>query len=348
MTEHPRFLHLPTFFLVNRHQQPRVPDRATQWQSAGRVVLAVIAALLCTALLCTAHAARGQTLSVEPSDDACLHADALRARLQHWLAGHPIDPTLSVVVHAAAEAPWFIVQRAVEPLAERRFDTLPASCEERRDALTLAIVIALEQATGAQPQLTAPVVPIETYAVAHPPTDAPPDRTVDRHDRLRVHAAALVKLGVLPVTALALGLGVEVPIAAEWRLHVTGIATPTTEVVVGGARTDMNLASVRALFCAPLLAGNITVEACAGGLAGVVWARGVDYARNTTATLGVVSMLGRAALRWPANSPVSLRLAFDLSLQWLRPQLEVGSQQPAASTGSWLGAVTSAEAIITL
>lgn len=83
-----------------------------------------------------------------PSDQpACLNADVLRERVAHFGG----EALLEVPVRA--ELSTFDAQRGElrllrddQEIAVRSFDHLPASCEDRRDVVALALVVALEHA----------------------------------------------------------------------------------------------------------------------------------------------------------------------------------------------------------
>jgi hypothetical protein len=87
------------------------------------------------------------TLTVQHAQPGCVSAQALRERIIQFLA--PGTRVTALRIEVDVTRPSFRVLRDGQVLAERRFEALP-NCSERRDALALAIAIAIEHAVPAQ------------------------------------------------------------------------------------------------------------------------------------------------------------------------------------------------------
>ena len=86
-----------------------------------------------------------RVLTVTRDLPGCVSASALRARTARYLGRAEQLSELTIVVDL--QVPQFRVMRDGTLLAERRFARAPTECAERRDAVALALAIAIEQAT---------------------------------------------------------------------------------------------------------------------------------------------------------------------------------------------------------
>jgi len=130
----------------------RCETLASALSRAARRAIALQLLVACLALLWveTGHAQPDAKLSriitVERALPGCISERGLRDRVQQYLARQiPVDG-LRIVVDLAE--PRFRVLHAGALVAERRFERPPARCSERRDALALAIVLAIEHAVA--------------------------------------------------------------------------------------------------------------------------------------------------------------------------------------------------------
>lgn len=85
-------------------------------------------------------------LTVVGEQPGCVTANDLRGRVPRYLAPGIRASDLQVEVDLERRPARFSVRRNGELVAERRFERLPAGCAERRDALALAIAVAIEHA----------------------------------------------------------------------------------------------------------------------------------------------------------------------------------------------------------
>ena len=112
--------------------------------------------LLSLALLLALHAMCGlkhayaqdgfQWMSVQPDNDRCLTRQALERRTEHYLRDYSATSHVSIIVQLSTTEVSFSVMRDGERLAKRAFSQLPDDCASKRDALGLAIALALEAA----------------------------------------------------------------------------------------------------------------------------------------------------------------------------------------------------------
>lgn len=103
------------------------------WCSAGAVARAQVRAEL------------ERALTVTRELPGCVSAPALRARTAQYLGR--AEQLTQLTIEVDLQVPLFRVLRDGTLLAERRFARAPTDCSERRDALALAVAIAIEQVT---------------------------------------------------------------------------------------------------------------------------------------------------------------------------------------------------------
>jgi hypothetical protein len=84
-----------------------------------------------------------RALTVTRELPGCVSAPALRARTAQYL--DRVEPLSELTIEVDLQVPQFRVLRDGTLLAERRFARAPSDCAERRDALALALAIAIEQ-----------------------------------------------------------------------------------------------------------------------------------------------------------------------------------------------------------
>lgn len=85
-------------------------------------------------------------MSVQPDNDDCLTRQALERRAEHYLRDYSATSNVSIIVQVGTPDVSFSVMRDGERLAKRAFSQLPDDCASKRDALGLAIALALEAA----------------------------------------------------------------------------------------------------------------------------------------------------------------------------------------------------------
>jgi hypothetical protein len=84
-----------------------------------------------------------RALTVTRELPGCVSAPALRARTAQYL--DRVEQLSELTIEVDLQVPQFRVLREGTLLAERRFARAPSDCTERRDALALAVAIAIEQ-----------------------------------------------------------------------------------------------------------------------------------------------------------------------------------------------------------
>jgi hypothetical protein len=327
----------------------------------------------------TRDQALAEAVHIEPKDDRCLSEAVVRARVAKRLARNAELSNVQVVVHAE-EPPRLTVLRAGQVVAERRFEDFPARCNARRDAIAVAVALALERAPETAPSApsTTEPTPSTTEPAASTPSPAPsatspsPSATIqpatsasdteqdtpdddtssDSALKLGAHAGALAVLQILPGLAFAGVLGVDIGLPlAGLRVSLSAVASLPQEDDALGATVQSQLLLGRLLGCTDLSASELALEGCGGLLAGAVFAEGLGYASTRGTELGYAAVLARVALRYPAGGAISARIALDGLLPIVRPSYAVREQPGpglAALTPAPIGAALSLEVVLAL
>jgi len=347
--------------------------------------VAVLAAALCIsfaapalAQIATRDARLAEAVQVEPEDDPCLSEAVVRARVGKRLARDAELSNVEVIVHAG-DPPRLTVLRAGQRVAERRFEDFPTRCSARRDAIAVAVALALERAPEAAPSTAAGPAgetgstPSEAAPTANEASPAPTARPAaaqgagtragaePRPDeaavtsgsslRLGAHAGATAMLEILPGAALAGVLGADVALPIGVRLSLSAIASLPQEDEALGATVESQLLLGRLLGCTDLTASQLAVEGCGGALAGAALAEGLGYASTRRTELAYAGIVARVALRYPAESLLSVRLSLDGLLPLVRPSYAVREQPGpglATVTPAPVGAGLSLEIVLAL
>jgi hypothetical protein len=306
----------------------------------------------------------------------------VRARVLKRLAQDASLSDVQVIVHVA-DTPRLEVLRGGQLIAERRFESFPASCNARRDAIAVAVALAIERAREVEAAATADAsTPAATPATATasatteaapssaatPPEQAsapseaasaqePAEPVEEASDdgssalELGAHVGAAALLEILPGLATAAVLGADVAFG-DVRVSVSGLASLDQSDDVLGASIDSRLILGRALVCGDLTRlGDVAFEGCAGALAGAVFASGDGYDTDRSTELAYVAALARAALRFPARRALAGRLALDGLVPVVRPSYllrEAPGDGTTAITPAPIGASLALEIVLTL
>jgi hypothetical protein len=223
-------------------------------------------------------ASTGQWLEVSPGL-SCLSGERLEAQVAMWLGRPNVRTTARVQVRGDAEQ-----ARTVELLIERdgttsvrRFDPVPASCDEAHAAVSLVIALAIE------PDVMSSVLPIERE----------PIEPVDVALTAQIASAS----ALLPSWSLGAAIGAE-----AWWLPWLGARA---EVFAQHARNN-TVTGTSGEFDATLVAGDLRgcaggkpssgtrLALCTGAAVGALHARGRSYQRSYAPTglwLGIMSGL---------------------------------------------------------
>jgi hypothetical protein len=88
----------------------------------------------------------GRAITVEGESSECATARSLRERIAKYLSPQARIQGLSIAVRIEGDSAGFRVLRGSSVIAERRFARVPAECAERRDAIAVAVAVAIENA----------------------------------------------------------------------------------------------------------------------------------------------------------------------------------------------------------
>jgi hypothetical protein len=303
-----------------------------------------------------------------------LSEPVVRARVGKRLARDAELSDVQVNVHVE-EPPRLTVVRAGQVVAERRFEDFPARCNARRDAIAVAVALALERAP--EPAVSAAGNGSNEAGATTQAGDAAEGQGRQQPNAARAsdtaaaqqsnyrgpsplpslalelggHAGAIAVLEVLPGVAFAGLLGADVQLPMGVRLSLSAIGSLPQEDEALGARVESRLLLGRLLGCVELGGSALAVEGCGGALAGAVFAEGLGYASTRSTELAYMGLVVRAALRYPAQGVLSVRLALDGLLPLVRPSYAV--REPpngglATATPAPIGAALALEFVLAL
>ena len=312
----------------------------------------------------------------------------MRARVLRRLAPEARLSDVQIVVHVGDAAPRLEVSRGGQRIAERRFENFPTRCNARRDAIAVAVALAVERAHEAPAAATSADAPGTTQATsaegqastvsaaatapsnasdgaASAPSaharavgDAPQDEPADDGSDERVltpgmHAGVALLLEVLPAAAFVGVLGADAVLgSSSVRVSLSGLFSLTQRDDVLGAAIESRVLLGRLLVCTDLAAlDDFGVEGCGGVLAGAVFAAGRGYQSDRSTELAYAGLLARAGLRFPAKGWLSARLFVDGLVPIVRPAYvlrEAATDDTTAVTPAPLGAALGLEIVLTL
>ncbi len=262
----------------------------------------------------------------------CLRQDALLEHVRAWLPREAVDARLAVLVEDDADGASFVVTRDGRPVAVRRFDHLPARCEDRRAALGLAIALALDAAV--LDALTAPA----PRAIERP---TPARSSV----ALEVAAERQVRAAVLPELAAAWQIGPRVVVDDAFEVGGYAWVTSVSGADIGPGRVASQLTGGRLDLCARRRVDVVTLRGCAGAAAGAAFGTGRDVPGARSTTVGFAGVLGRIGIAIALAEWLALELAVDGWLSVWRPRFDLvdENERPFTSVelpaGGVIGAV---------
>jgi hypothetical protein len=289
--------------------------------------LAAVGLAISTVLLLAVHPAEAsartrpltEAVTVEGAS-RCLEAASLGALVARWLRSDAIDARVSIVVFAGDEpspALSFEVRRDGEVIAVRRFDPPPATCDDIRRVVAIAIALAIESTVLAAPSTEPPATP------------APPDSPRHFVPRPSWGVDVAVLAGVLPELAFGLQSHVDVDLSERFALAVGTLTTFPSDTPVGSGRADLRLVAAEAAGCWIALPGPVELRACGGVAAGGVRVEGEAFAPSLSPLLPWVSVMGHAGIRLAVLKWLAIEGGLDGFLPILRPNLEVASPNGA-------------------
>jgi hypothetical protein len=316
------------------------------------------------------------SLDVEHDPTGCIAEVSLRARVEHWLKPGSVLPEVAVTVHVEHDLLAFSMRRAGKLVALRGFEIARSPCRDRRDAIALAIALAIEHEQTSHAQSAArSVAPADLRAQSSTPNPGAPaevpaaelagelaDPTIadpaaqprpqdDSSTRVHAHVGYQWMAQALPEPTAAIALGIDLGLSRRFSLVLSVLAAPDTEFGLGQGRTHVEFAAGRALACASwLMPARLGVSSCAGGMAGKISAAGVGYAvSNRQSSAPWVAGLAGGSMYYPDAGPIALRLSVRGVINAVRPVMWVRSGQGESTAhGSLVGVESSIELLIQL
>lgn len=253
------------------------------------------------ALLASADLARAQLPASEPPAStawlevtpgvSCLERGRLEGLIAMWL-GQPSITTTARVRVTGDERLARVVDVAIERegvTSKRRFDPVPAGCDEAHAAVSLAIALAIE-----------PAVVDDVLGLGA----AQGGREVE----VALTAQLAGAIGLLPSWSLGAAIGAQAWLVPFFGARVELIAQHARNNTVGdtSGTFDATLIAGDARLCAGGKLGDTTrIALCTGAALGALHARGRSYERSYSPTgfwLGITS---------------GLRLEHEAGLPWL-------------------------------
>lgn len=292
----------------------------------------------------------GVSVSVSTSD-LCMTAEPLITRIVHWRRHDQLDGRISVRVLDRSGVLAFDILFQGRVVAERTFDRLPRECATRRDAVALAVSLALDHVVQRREEIAAEfavlpppapttVNPSDAAPSANAPTTAEftPDSAAgagDSDDRLQLGfavGAALLVHGLPGLSALG---EVAIELSRGWIMGRLGVlaSTSTSASLIDG-EVSTRLVGGRADLCVVHPVSTLAVIGCGGMQAGAVHMTGKGFAESSTSVQPWVSGSARAMLEWPRGT-LRMRLVVEGVIPLLSP-----SAQVVAPDGATLGKLT--------
>ncbi len=269
-----------------------------------RLRAGVLAASIVCAVLGVPGAGRAQTSGVPDQSVAdaldlspgatCLEATRLEAEVRTWLGRDRLQSDVHVHVQGDAEDPRAVEFRIVREgkARERRFDGLPAGCEDATAVVGLAIALAIDASVVTN--LVAPAPPLAS-------TPGPP---------AKARRAFAVQLGagfeVVPGASLGAGLGFEYGLADWLSARVDWMTQFSWNNSIAGASGvfDAVAAAAWPQICT---GGNVTdrfrLELCSGAALGLIHVQGRDYTVSRSGTGAWIVASGGIRLLFVAGIP---------------------------------------------
>gem|GEM_PF-5630577 len=138
-----------------------------------------------------------------------------------------------------------------------------------------------------------------------------------------VMAGARYGLELLPDPLLLFDVGIEVGLTRLVSLEAGGLVSPVKETAADGGRMRAQVTGGELLLCARPTAANVMLRWCAGIAAASVAVRGEAFFVDRSTRLAWAAGLMRAAVRWPADSPVAAELSLCGHANLMRPRMRV-------------------------
>lgn len=299
-----------------------------------------------------------QAVSVT-SVDPCMPIEPLLLRIAHWLRHERLDPRIAVRVFDQADRLSFEVLFQGRSVADRTFDVLPRDCVARRDAIALAVSLAIDNVVQRREEIAAQIA---AEPVATPPstTDAAsteliaatesttPDAVPEpvpgaarQQLELGLAVGAAAAAHVLPGFAALGEAAVEVS-SAPIMGRIGVVAATAGSVALEEGRLASYLLGGRADLCLVHPMSSVALIGCGGMQAGAVRMVGSGYTQSSASVQLWVTTAVRLALEWPRDS-----LRGRLWLEGIVP-LVAPAARVVDADGATLGKLTTVRAGVIL
>ena len=310
---------------------------ASEASARAMCLRAYLGAIAVLALVPTPTAAAADRTLVDAvvvsTADTCLTHAAIVEHLTSWLERDLLDERLGVVLDVGESIVTLRLTRDATVVAGRTFEHLPAACEDRRAAVSLAIALAIDGAV--LPALGTPVALDPTSVAPTPRAEAPPPppRT-GANVGVRLFAeggALLVGLPeVAPLVRVGLALGTEVVLTLS-ASYAGGVTSPLAGGAVGLGVALGELGGCYARTLDP----SVSLEGCVVVAAGAVHAEGRGFDVAHAVDLALVSGGARLSGRVALVSWLALRVGADAAFPFVRPRWVVESEGSARAAGAY-------------
>lgn len=282
----------------------------------------------------------------------CLKQERLEQLVVDVLDGVRVPEDLHVEVRGGDES-GFSLLRGTEPIAERQFQTMPASCDERHATMSVVIALSIEHAMSSwdEQEVDAAVSPEETAEEHEPrasevegvgekeassPAEREPAPAPAQPEgfALEVHAGVGYSYGVLPEPAALAILGVSALLSKTLSVGLTGLSSersriefelPPDATEEAFSSAESHLVALMARACWEQRFDQSASELCGGLAAGRVHSRGVEGFEPLAdgASVPWLAALVHAGGRVPARGPMGLGFGVDLFANLMRPGVEL-------------------------
>ncbi|MFN3198228.1 MAG: hypothetical protein ACE366_07390 [Bradymonadia bacterium] len=305
--------------------------------------------LLCTltglALWAWALSAHAITLQYDEEADVrgCPGAQRLTRRIESLLASPQRHASATISVHVSRDRRTLFADITDDEGGQRRLAEPSGRCRLLNEAVAVAVAAALEPITlPAPPVINRPTIGVPTLGERIPSSDlvgiqALPERIgVGRSSPPRqwwLSGGGGIFTGVAPGTAPGL-MGTVGMSRRPWSFALEGRLMRSFSRDTNGGRIESDSALGGAWGCR--MWGLL--RACAGGVAGVIFARGEGFVSSSEVTAPFLAPGLRGAFRWPRSGPIALDLWAEGLVPLSRVRLSVDDAQAWESAPATFGA----------
>ena len=273
-------------------------------------------------------------LVVRADEDPCIRPAELIADVERALGSNEPPAGVRIEVEAVGERWRFELHHGSGPIAEREFSALPRGCEARREAVSLALALAIEHALAAErSEQAAPPVPAPEPAPSEPapppasrPPEAPPEAAQPASAARAVHVhvglAGGGNVGLLPRPSCEGRLLGELSWGSHAALVFGGVVSSRTHMRLAEGRLLARAVGASLDTCFGGVTGRMRLYGCLGSAVSAVLGTGSGLAQDghdaTASGTIELSASGRVLLR----ERLSLLWRLGAFTQWLRPRYQ--------------------------